>query len=46
MQELLKLENISKTYQEKNGETEAIRDVSFKIEKGEFVSLIGPSRVW
>ena len=46
MQELLRLENISKTYQAKNGETEAVKNVSFSIDNGEFVSLIGPSRVW
>ena len=43
MQEVLKLESISKKYQAKNGETEAIKDVNFSINDGEFVSLIGPS---
>lgn len=43
MQEVLRLDNISKTYQAKNGETEAIKNVSFCINDGEFVSLIGPS---
>lgn len=46
MKELLKLENISKKYQAKNGETEAVQNVSFSINEGEFVSLIGPSRLW
>lgn len=43
MREVLKLENISKTYQAKNGETEALRNVNFSINEGEFVSIIGPS---
>lgn len=43
MKEVLKLENISKTYQAKNGETEAVRDVNFSVKEGEFVSIIGPS---
>ena len=43
MQEVLRLENISKKYQAKNGETEALKDVSFSVYDGEFVSLIGPS---
>ena len=43
MREVLKLENINKTYQAKNGETEALRDVNFSINEGEFVSIIGPS---
>ncbi len=43
MKEILKVKNISKKYQAINGEIEAIKDVSFTIEEGEFVSLIGPS---
>ena len=43
MREVLKLENICKTYQAKNGETEAVRDVNFSVNEGEFVSIIGPS---
>lgn len=43
MREVLKLENISKTYQAKNGEIEALKDVNFSVEEGEFVSIIGPS---
>ena len=43
MKEVLKLENICKTYQAKNGETEAVRDVNFSVNEGEFVSIIGPS---
>ena len=43
MKEVLKLSNISKTYQAKNGEIEAIKKISFSVNEGEFVSIIGPS---
>ncbi len=43
MKEILKVENISKKYQAKNGEIEALKDVCFSIDEGEFVSIIGPS---
>lgn len=43
MKEVLKLENVTKRYQAKNGELEAIRDVSMSVYEGEFVSIIGPS---
>ena len=43
MREVLKIDNISKKYQAKNGEVEALKDVSFSLAEGEFVSLIGPS---
>lgn len=43
MKELLKIEKISKIYQAKNGEVEALKNVSFKIYEGELVSIIGPS---
>ncbi len=43
MKELLKIKNVSKIYQAKNGEIEALKDINFSVEQGEFVSLIGPS---
>lgn len=43
MKEVLKVKNISKIYQAENGEVEAVKDVSFSVKEGEFVSLIGPS---
>lgn len=39
----LELKNISKTYQDDNGETLAIKDFSYKFKNGEFVTLLGPS---
>lgn len=43
MCETLKLQNITKTYQDVNGETTAIQDFSYEFKKGRFVSIIGPS---
>ena len=43
MKEVLEIKNVAKTYQAKNGELEAIRNVSFSVKDGEFVSIIGPS---
>lgn len=43
MKEVLKLKNVSKKYQAKNGEVEAISNISFDVKEGEFISIIGPS---
>ena len=43
MKEVLKLKNVSKKYQAKNGEIEALSSISFGVKQGEFVSIIGPS---
>ena len=43
MKELLRIEKKKKIYQAKNGEIEALKDVSFTVNEGEFVSIIGPS---
>ena len=43
LNEVLKLKDISKIYQAKNGEIEALKDISFDVKEGEFVSIIGPS---
>lgn len=37
---ILELKNVSKIY---NGSTKALSNVSFKVEEGEFISIIGPS---
>ena len=43
MNECLKLKNITKTFQDLNGETLAIADFSYNFKKGNFVSIVGPS---
>lgn len=43
MKEVLKIKNISKKYQAKNGEINALDNISFTVSEGEFVSIIGPS---
>lgn len=43
MEKILEIKNLNKKYQAKNGELEAISDISFSVKKGEFVSIIGPS---
>ena len=41
--EVLKAEHISKIYGEGENEVRALDDVSFYIQQGEFVAIIGPS---
>ena len=43
MNEIIRAESLSLTYQAADGETEALRDVSFSVAPGEFLSIIGPS---
>lgn len=43
MEDILKVKEVTKKYQAKNGELEAIKNVSFSVKKGEFISIIGPS---
>lgn len=43
MKEVLKLKNVSKKYQAKNGEVEALSNITFNVQEGEFISIIGPS---
>ena len=43
MEKILEVKNVSKTYQNKEGEIVALENVNFKVRKGEFVSIIGPS---
>jgi putative ABC transport system ATP-binding protein len=40
---LISMENIWKTYQMGAEELHALRDVSFQVEKGEYLAIIGPS---
>ena len=39
----IEIEHLEKTFQSKSGDTEALRDVSFSIEKGEIFGVIGLS---
>ncbi len=41
--EILRVENLSKTYGHGEAEVKALDNVSFSVEKGEFVAIIGPS---
>lgn len=43
MKEVLKLKNVSKKYQAKNGEVEALSNITFNVQEGKFISIIGPS---
>ena len=40
---IIELRNASASYQAPDGEVEALRDVSFAVEEGEFCSIVGPS---
>ncbi len=41
--DVLKVMNIEQKYQAENGEITAIKNVSFTVKKGEFISIVGPS---
>ena len=43
MKEILKVENIQKYYGNKDNITKAIDDISFTVEKGEFIGIMGAS---
>ncbi len=43
MESILKVENIEKYYGNKDNITKAIDNISFRVEKGEFVGIMGPS---
>jgi putative ABC transport system ATP-binding protein len=43
MQTLIELKNVSKVYKMEKVEVLALREINMKIEKGEFVAVIGPS---
>lgn len=41
--EILRVENLTKTYGSGEAEVRALDNVSFSVEKGEFIAIIGPS---
>lgn len=41
--EILKVENLCKTYGKGENQVKAVNDISFKVNKGEFVAIIGAS---
>lgn len=43
MESILKVKNIEKYYGNKDNITKAIDNISFRVEKGEFVGIMGPS---
>ena len=43
MKSVLSIQNVSKVYQDDNGEVLAIEDFSYDFNKGDFVSIVGPS---
>ncbi len=43
MNEILKLEGIGLNYHTLSGEISALEDITFAVEKGEFIAIIGPS---
>lgn len=43
MENILEIEHLSYSYHTSEGETEALRDISFSMKKGEFIAIVGPS---
>lgn len=43
MKSILKVKNVEKYYGSKNNITKALDDISFTIDKGEFIGIMGPS---
>lgn len=43
MNEILKIENLRKSYHTKNNETLAVENFSYSLSNGEFIAIVGPS---
>ncbi len=43
MQNILELNNIGYSYHSLNGETQALKNISFGVKEGEFLAIVGPS---
>lgn len=44
--EILRVENLSKVYGKGQTQVKAIDNISFNVNKGEFVAIVGASRKW
>jgi ABC-type microcin C transport system duplicated ATPase subunit YejF len=44
--EILKVENLTKTYGSGENLVNAVDDVSFSVEKGEFLAIVGASQLF
>ena len=44
--EILRVENLTKIYGKGENEVRALDNVSFSVNKGEFVAIVGASRKW
>ena len=40
---ILEITHLSKNYQDKSGEIEAINDINLSVNEGEFIVIVGPS---
>ena len=43
MEPILELKKINYAYHNMEGETKALSDISFSVDKGEFIAIVGPS---
>lgn len=43
MNSLLVVKHLSYAYHSRTGETYALSDLSFQVEEGEFIAIVGPS---
>ena len=43
MEPIIKVENLTKTFTAKSGNVEAVRNVNFEVEKGDFICIMGAS---
>lgn len=46
MEPILEMQHITYSYHTMEGETKALEDVSFSVSEGEFIAIVGPSRLW
>ena len=40
---IVSLRNVSKKYHSLEGETEAVKDLTLEVRRGEFITIVGPS---